>query len=458
MENAGNDLTVGNPAGVILRFSIPILLSALLQQFYSMVDTIVVGQFLGTDALAGVGATGSISFMVIGFCIGICFGFALPVAQHYGAKDYSTMRRYIYNGIWVTVGFAVVLTAVICLLTRQILVLMSTPDNIIDYAYDYVFIIFAGIPITLAYNLLSSIIRSVGDSKTPFIILLFSAIVNIGVDILSVTVMHMGVEGPAYATLLAQLFSVILCVVVIKRKFTFMKIQPDEKQLRWSYVGILCKMGLPMGLQYSITAIGTIILQIGINSLGSEAVAAVTAAGKISNFLGCVTDSLGSTMATYTSQHVGAAKIGRIRKGMRAANMIGIIYSICIFIVMLFTSKYWLLLFLKPTETEIIAQASKWLIMTTAFYILLTFVNVFRFTIQGAGYSGLAIMAGVLEMIARSIVGVWMVPVLGFLAVCLGHPAAWIFADAFLIPTYLVIMKKLEARYGVSDEAAEQKL
>lgn len=445
-KNGGNDLTTGSPFKVILKFCIPILLSSLLQQFYSMVDTIVVGQFLGTDALAGVGATGSINFMIVGFCIGITFGFALPIAQHYGGKNFSTMRKFIYNSIWVTAGFGVFMTVIVCILCRDILVWMSTPENIMEYAYVYIFIIFAGIPITLAYNLLSSMIRSVGDSQTPFIILLLSAIVNIGVDILSVTVINLGVAGPAFATLLAQLFSVVLCLIVIKRKFTFMKIQHDEAKVSWKYIGILCKMGIPMGLQYSITAIGTIILQIGINSLGSAAVAAVTAAGKISNFLGCTTEALGSTMATYAGQHIGAGKIGRIRQGLRAANMMGIIYSVVIFVVMVFTSKYWLLLFLKPTETQIIADASKWLIIVTAFYILLTFVNVFRFTIQGAGYSGLAIMAGVLEMIARSVVGVWMIPLLGFTGVCIASPVAWIMADAFLIPMYLRIMNKLERK------------
>lgn len=448
LKKGGNDLTVGRPRKVILKFSIPILLSALLQQFYSMVDTIVVGQFLGTDALAGVGATGSINFMGIGFCMGICFGFALPMAQYFGAKDYSTMRKFIYNSIWVAAGFGVIMAIVICSLCRDILIWMSTPDNILEYAYEYVFIIFAGIPITFAYNLLSGMIRSVGDSQTPFIILLLSAIVNIGVDIISVAVLDMGVAGPAYATLFAQLFSVILCLIVIKRKFTFMKIQHDEAKINWRYIGILCKMGIPMGLQYSITAIGTMILQVGINSLGSQAVAAVTAAGKISNFLGCTTEALGSTMATYTGQHIGAGKIERIRKGLRAANMMGIIYSVVIFVTMVLTSKYWLMMFLKPTETQVIADASKWLIINTAFYILLTFVNVFRFTIQGAGYSGLAIMAGVLEMIARSVVGVWMIPLLGFTGVCIASPVAWIMADAFLIPVYLMIMKKLEKQQG----------
>lgn len=205
-----------------------------------------------------------------------------------------------------------------------------------DLAYDYIFIIFAGIPITLAYNLLTGIIRSLGDSKSPLIFLLMAAVANIGFDILSVTVLKLGVRGPAFATLLAQAFSVVLSLWCIKTKFPILKMEPGEWKLHGKHIGILCKMGIPMGLQYSITAIGSVVLQTGINTLGSAAVASVSAASKLSMFLACPFDAIGSAMATYTGQNVGAGKIERIGQGLKASVLIGITYSILIFLVMLF--------------------------------------------------------------------------------------------------------------------------
>lgn len=263
-------------------------------------------------------------------------GFVIPVAQRYGAKDYKDMRRFVANSIWLTVFFAAIMSITVCILCRSVLIAMKTPADILDLAYDYIFIIFAGIPITLAYNLLTGIIRSLGDSKSPLIFLLMAAVANIGFDILSVTVLKLGVRGPAFATLLAQAFSVVLSLWCIKTKFPILKMEPGEWKLHGKHIGILCKMGIPMGLQYSITAIGSVVLQTGINTLGSAAVASVSAASKLSMFLACPFDAIGSAMATYTGQNVGAGKIERIGQGLKASVLIGITYSILIFLFMLF--------------------------------------------------------------------------------------------------------------------------
>lgn len=446
MRNAATDLTEGTPWKIIMRFSIPLFFTFLLQQFYNMVDTIVVGQFLGKDALAGVGSTGAINFMIIGFCMGLANGFVIPVAQRYGAKDYKDMRRFVANSIWLTVFLAAIMSITVCILCRSVLIAMKTPADILDLAYDYIFIIFAGIPITLAYNLLTGIIRSLGDSKSPLIFLLMAAVANIGFDILSVTVLKLGVRGPAFATLLAQAFSVVLSLWCIKTKFPILKMEPGEWKLHGKHIGILCKMGIPMGLQYSITAIGSVVLQTGINTLGSAAVASVSAASKLSMFLACPFDAIGSAMATYTGQNVGAGKIERIGQGLKASVLIGITYSILIFLVMLFSAKYWMLLFINASETEIIHNAVLFILANSGFYIALVFVNAVRFTIQGAGFSGLAILAGVMEMIARAIIGVIMVPYLGFASVCFASPLAWIMADCFLIPAYCHVIRKLKQR------------
>lgn len=441
-KTTANNLTVGDPGHIILRFSMPILLANLLQQLYSMLDTIIIGQFLGKIALAGVGSTGSVNFLIIGFCMGLCYGFVIPIAQRFGADDYKGLRKFIANSFWVTLICSAALTAVVCIFCRDILVLMETPDNIMEPAYEYIFIIFAGIPVTCAYNLLAGIIRSLGDSKTPLFFLLISAVVNVGFDILSIKVLGMGVQGPAYATLLAQGFSALLCFLFLRKHFHFLHIEKDEWRFEMHYAKTLCKMGLPMGLQYSITAIGSLILQIGVNGLGSDAIAAVAAASKLSLFLGCPTDALGTCMATYAGQNIGAGKVNRIRQGLAAAIRIGITYSIALFVIMFFTAHYWMLLFIKPTETEVLSQAALFTRIVSAFYILLVFVNTLRPTIQGVGCSGLAMFAGIMEMIARTLIGALLIPSFGFVCSAFASPLAWFMADCFLIPAYFHVMMK----------------
>jgi len=456
MRENETDLTKGSPWKVILQFSVPILLTYLLQQFYSIVDTMVVGRFLGKDALAGVGSTGSVNFMIIGFCMGICMGFVIPVAQRYGARDFPSMRKFFANSIWLAVVFSIVITVIVRLYCRDILVFLKTPDNILNQADDYISVIFLGIPVTMAYNLLAGVIRSVGDSKTPFIILMMASVVNIGFDILSVTVLGMGVKGPAMATVLSQAFSAILCLVYIQVRYPVLRIQAEEWGFKWHLVKILCCMGIPMGLQYSITAIGSVVLQTGINSLGSGAVAAVSAASRITAFTGCPTDALGASMATYAGQNLGAKKFDRIGQGLKAATVTGMIYSVILFVVLLMTSKTWLLLFVSAAEKEIIENGTAFLMINASAYCLLVIVNTFRFTIQGLGYSGLAIISGIMEMVARAVVGVALVPAFGFISVCFGSPAAWVLADIFLIPAYCCVIRQIRKKYAAEKEPAEE--
>lgn len=448
MQNAKtNNLTTGDPGKAILRFSIPILFTTLLQQFYSMLDTIIVGQFLGKTALAGVGSTGSVNFLVVGFCTGLCYGFVIPVAQKFGAQDYKTLRKIVANSVWATLAISLILTVIVCFFCRDLLVIMQTPENILDEAYNYIFIIFAGIPITCAYNLLAGMIRSLGDSRTPLYFLMVASVVNIGFDILSVTVLGMGVQGPALATLLAQAFSALLCLIFIWKKQPILHIRKEEWRFESRYVGLLCKMGIPMGLQYSITAIGSVLLQTGVNTLGSDAVAAVSAASRLMLFFSCPTDALGSSMSTYAGQNVGAGKIDRIGKGLRASVIIGMLYSAIVVVVMLFTAKYWMLLFLKPEETDVIAQAAQFMIINCAFFFALVIVNTFRSTIQGMGFSGFSIFSGLMEMIARSVIGILLIPIFGYISACYSGPLAWVMADIFLIPAYYHVKRKVMAMF-----------
>ena len=437
------DMTNGSPMKLILGFSIPLLFGYLFQQFYNLVDTLIVGRFLGVDALAAVGSTGSLNFLIIGFCMGVCNGFAIPLAHKFGAGDYRGLRAFMVNAIYLSAIFAVAMTAVTVVFCRPILELMRTPDNIIDGAYLYIVIIFAGIPATYLYTLISAIIRSMGDSKSPVVFLVISSVMNIALDLVFIINLHLGVAGASLATVISQAVSGIGCLIYSWKKFEILHMHHEETRISGRHIYILCKMGVPMGLQYSITAIGSVVIQTAINSLGSIAVASVTAGQKIGMFFCCPFDALGGTMATYAGQNAGAGKVDRIRQGVRSATLIGGIYSIAACIVLTVFGGVIPLLFVDASETVVIHQAHQFLTFNSLFYIPLTIVNVWRFTIQGMGYSLFAILAGVCEMIARAMVGFLLVPIFGYIIICFASPLAWLLADAFLIPAFFYCQKHL---------------
>lgn len=436
------DMTNGSPMKLILGFSVPLLFGFLFQQFYNLVDTLIVGRFLGVDALAAVGSTGSLNFLIIGFCMGVCNGFAIPLAHKFGAGDYSGLRAFMMNAVYLSIIFAVVMTTLTVIFCRPILQLMQTPENIMEQAYSYIVIIFLGIPATYLYNLVSGVIRSLGDSKTPVLFVTLASVINIALDLILIVGAGMGVAGAALATVISQLISGGGCLIYSFRKFEILHTSADERKLNGSYMLTLCGMGVPMGLQYSITAIGSVILQSAVNMLGSNAVASMTAGSKISMFFCCPFDALGSTMATYGGQNVGAKKLERVKEGLKAASVLGISYAVGAFIILFFTGEKFATFFVETASPEVISNAHLFLIINSAFYIPLLFVNVVRFLIQGMGYSKFAIFAGVFEMIARALVGFAFVPVFGFVAACFASPVAWIFADAFLFPAFFHVFNK----------------
>ena len=437
------DMTSGSPAKLIFGFAIPMFLGLLFQQFYSMVDTLIVGKFLGVNPLAGVGSTTSLNFMVLGFCMGVCNGFAIPVAQMFGAKEEHRLRRYVTNGAWLCIVFSIVMTLVVVAVCRPVLVLMQTPEEIFEYAYVYIVIVFWGIPCTFLYNILAAIIRSLGDSKTPVIFLAISSGINIVLDLVFVLVFDMGVEGPAIATVLAQGISGIICLWYMYRKFPVLHASREEWRPEFSYMGKLCYIGIPMGLQYSVTAIGSLVLQTAVNGLGAMVVAGVTAAQKINMFISCPIESLGQTMAPYAGQNMGAGKIDRIGKGLKSAVLMGWGVSIICFLIAVLFGKQLTLLFVDAGETEIIAYSYQFLLFCIGGYCLLTLVNTVRFTIQGMGFSVFAILSGIMEMIARILAATVVVQMIGFAGTCLAHPMAWLFADVFLIPAFFWCRKKV---------------
>ena len=434
------DLTSGSPMRLLLGFTVPTLLGLLFQQLYNMVDAMIVGKLLGSQALGAVGSTGSINFFVIGFCLGVCSGFAIPVAQRMGAKDYPQMRRYVANAAYLSAAIALVLTVATGFLCRDILTAMDTPADLFEDANAYIFVIFMGIPVVFLYNLLAAIIRALGDSRTPVYFRALSAGLNIVLDLACILLLNWGVAGAAIATVVSQAVSGVACLVYMVKKFPILQITREERRLSADACKALCAMGLPMGLQYSITAIGSIVMQTAVNGLGSVYVTAVATAGKVYQLLACPFDAMGAAMATYCGQNVGAGELDRLPQGVRACSLLGLGYSAAALLAMIFFAPQCAMLFLSSADPQLgllVGLTTQYIVIQTAFFFPLALVNILRFSIQGMGFSAFAILAGVLEMIARTVVGYFFVPGMGYTAACFASPAAWICADLFLIPACL---------------------
>lgn len=438
------EMTSGKAFPLIFNFAMPVLLANLLQQTYSLIDAAIVGKFLGIGAFSAVGASTSVIFLIIGFCNGCCAGFGIPVAQKFGARDYSTMRRYVAISLQLAAVMSVIIAVVTCLYCRDILRIMQTPENIFTDAYFYLLVTFIGIPCTFFYNLLSSIIRALGDSKTPFWFLLFSTVLNVILDLLCILVFKWGVAGAAIATLLSQGISAVLCFIYMYRKFEILRSTPDERRFQSKLAGNLLWIGVPMGLQFSITAIGSIMLQSANNALGSASVAAFASAIRIKSFFICPFESLGIAMATFTGQNYGAGKPKRIWEGIKASGLMMIVYAAFSSLILLLASEQLTLIFVDPHETEVISKAVQYIHVSCSFFPILGILCILRYTIQGAGFTNLAMLSGVSEMLARTLVSIYAVPAFGFMAVCFGDATAWVAADMFLIPAFVYVYRKIK--------------
>ncbi len=428
---------------LILSFMFPVLVGYLFQQFYTITDTVIVAKCLGVSALASVGATGSVNFLVIGFCMGLTTGFAIPVSQRFGAKDEEGMRRYVYNIIPLCLLFAFLFTFFTVLFCKQVFLLMLTPENIIDGAVSYMRVLFWGIPFTILYNMVSALLRALGDSKTPVYFLLLSSALNIFLDLFLILVIPLGVAGAAIATVISQAASGIICLIYMVGHFPILRFRPEERQIQLARWKTLLANGVPMGLQYSITAIGSVILQTSVNTLGSEAVACVTAGSRIGMFFCCPYDAMGTTMATYAGQNTGAGDLKRIKKGLFDCCLVGLCYSVIAFVTLYLFGGALSTLFVNASQTALIEKAHLFLKLQSAFYFPLALVNIIRFMIQGMGFGIFAILSGVFEMVARAFDGIVLVPQMGYMAACLASPFAWILADMFLIPAFFHCVRHL---------------
>lgn len=441
------DLTHGNTLKLIITFCIPLIGGAIFQQLYNVVDTMIVGRFVGVDALAAVGSTGSLNFLIIGFVLGLTQGCGIPIAQAFGAKDERRMLQTIMNALYLCIFFCIFLTLLTYFATNTLLNWMQTPADIFKQSYDYISIIFYGLTCTIAYNYLASVSRALGDSKTPLLFLIISSVLNVVLDLVMIINFSMGVQGAALATVISQGISAILCLLYMAKKYPDLRFDRHSRKVNRKIIIKLVNIAIPMALQYSITAIGSVILQSAVNTLGSAKVAAIAAAQKLSMFFTQPMDMMGATMATFSSQNLGANKIDRIFKGIKESLLLVIAYGFVACLFMVLFGKYLSLLFVSGNETGVINDAQQFLIYNSLFYFVLGILFVCRNTIQGLGKSALTMMAGAAELIARSAVAFLLVGTFGYRAICLANPIAWFAANIILIPTILILTRQLKNTY-----------
>ena len=426
---------------IILDFTLPIFIGNVFQQFYNMADAVIVGKFVGTKALAAVGSTGTIMFLIYGFVVGMTAGFTVLTAQKFGAGDMPAMRRTVAGASILSLIIGLILTAVFMILMKPWLTLMNTPSDIFADAYAYIMIISGGILAQMLYNLLASILRALGNSKVPLYFLILSALLNIVLDLVFIIVFHMGAAGAAIATVISQGVSGLLCLVYIVKKVPMLRMGREDWHPSGTLIMTQIRIGIPMALQYSITAIGTMMVQSSLNILGSTLVAAFTAASKIEQVVTQAYVAMGTTMATYGAQNMGAGNVPRIRQGFKASTIIGIIYAFIAAALVMTVGKYMSYLFVSEDVELIMDSVDIYLKCVGTFFIPLAIVNIYRNGIQGLGYGLLPMMAGVAELVGRGVVAVIAAGQKSYLGVCLASPAAWVLASVLLIGMYYYIVK-----------------
>lgn len=440
-----NDLTKGSPLRLIIGFMIPTCLGNLFQQFYNLADSIIAGRFIGVDALAAIGSTSSLIFLVIGWLNGITSGFAIIIAQQFGAKRYDRMRHYLAQSIYLCVAFVVVMTIGLSILNYPILRMMNTPETIIGETGSYMAVIYAGLVVTAAYNALAAVLRALGDGKSPLYFLIISAVLNIIMDIVFIVYFRMGVVGCGYATVIAQAVSALLCLLYIIKKFDILRLHKPDFEPSARSMGQLLTIGIPMGLQFSITAIGTIIVQGAINVFGSVYIAGFSAGGKIQNMVCTVFVAFGATIATFVGQNRGAGRMDRVKEGVKVTQILILIWSALMMFAIHFFGKYLIMIFVDPAETQVMEAALTYFRMVSWCYPFLGSIFLYRNALQGLGYGLVPMLGGVFELLARAGVVMVISGIAGYAGVCFSDPAAWMAALIPIVPYYFYKMKKADS-------------
>ena len=431
-----NDMTTGNPVKLILLFSIPLLIGNIFQQFYSMVDTIIVGRFVGVEALAAVGTTSSMVFLVNGFVMGLTSGFAVLISQKYGAKDEAGVKKAVASSITLSIIATIIVTFISVISAKPLLTLMNTPSNIMKDASAYIIILYAGNVAIIFYNMMAAILRALGDSKTPLYFLIVSSVLNIILDLVLIINFKMGVAGAAYATVISQGVSALLCIIYTYKKYKILRLKKEDFKVKKKYYRKHLKIGIPMALQFSITAIGIMTVQSAINIFGSTVIASYAASSKVLQLVMQPATTLGVTMATYCGQNIGAKRYDRIKLGVKKCVQISIITSLISAMVLIFLGKYFVMMFVSNPDAEILSYAQQVLNISAIFFIPLGLIFVYRNALQGIGDSFIPMMAGVYELVARAVVAFTLPKVLEFMGICLADPVAWFAAVIPLAYTY----------------------
>lgn len=420
------NLTVGSPVRLILAFTVPLLIGNVFQQVYTVTDAIVVGRMLGVDALASVGASISLQFLLMGFAIGASTGLAIPVARAFGAGDPAAMRRAVAAGVLISAGIAVLITAIGTLGGRALLELTGTPPELMADSTTFLTVLFGGAAATVAFNFLSAVIRALGDSRTPLLFLGISCLLNAGLVVLFIGGFGMGVEGAAAATVVAQAISVTLCLVLVRRRMPELALQRPDWRIRRGEFGEGARLGLTMGFQMSVIAIGMVVLQFGINSLGAEAVAAFTAAMRVDQVAVAPLASISVAMTTYVAQNFGAGQWWRIRVGVFRMGLLASALAVVLGLVNTVFGTDIVRLFVGTGADRVVAMAHEYLIVNGALYVALALLFVLRNSLQGLGATVVPTIAGFMELLLRAAAGLFLVVPLGFLGVCLAAPLAWV--------------------------------
>lgn len=447
-EAKGRDMTQGNPLRLLLLFSIPVLLGNIFQQLYNMVDTIIVGRCLGYQALAAVGTTGSLNFLVLGFVNGLTSGFAVPVAQRFGAGDEEEMRKAEAGAVVLGAGFTVVLTLLSIVTAGPLLRLIHTPDDIMGDAVRYITIIYAGIAATMAYNMLACFLRAIGDSRTPLCFLILSSLLNIVLDLLLIRAAGMGVAGAALATVISQAVSALLCLVYIWKRYRILHLSKRDFKLSGKLYKRHLAISLPMAFQFSVTAIGTVVVQGALNLFGTAKIAAFTAASKAEQLVTQPAVTFGIAMANYSGQNLGAGKTERIKEGVGKCTLLTLLCAAVSMLVLFLFGAPLTKLFLTAEEMEaavleeILEAARLYLWQAALFFPFLNMIFVYRNVLQGIGRSFMPFMAGVFELLTRLAASYLLPGILGYRGICLAGPLAWVSAAVPLGIAYYYLRKR----------------
>ena len=442
------DMTKGSATRLLLAFSIPLFFGNLFQQFYSMVDTIVVGRFVGVEALAAVGSTGGFSFMVVGFAQGLTAGFSVIISQRFGAKDMDAMRKSYAMSIIGSILMSIVLAVVFCLLSLPLLRLINTPENIIYDANSYIAIIYGGIGTAVFYNLFSSILRAVGDSRSPVVFLLISSVLNIVLDLFFVIVVPLGCSGVAIATIIAQGISAIISFIYIKRKFPMFHLTRSDWEFDMKLLIRLMRIGIPGAVQFSVCAVGVIIVQAAINGFGSDTVAAYSVGCKIENLVTQFFPAIGMGLSTFAGQNLGAGDFARIRKGFKATFIIMVVAAAVSMLIARTLAIPFSYLFMdsNTTSPEIIRETVQYVNTVAWFFIPLGMIYIYRTGCQGLGSGIIPMFSSVTELVFRVIAAFTLPIAFGYTGICFASPAAWMAAGFALPFCYFRLIKRLETR------------